>query len=114
MVQRSRSVSRTEQQVGRLLVEGGFINKDNLDDAVSHAQQESMSLRKALVTKEYIADETYSTFLSIQTRIPLVDLRQVTVSEEAVSLVPEDVARQYSALPLMIEGDSLRVAMDDP
>ena len=114
MVQRSRGITRTEQQVGRLLVEGGFINKENLDDAISYAQQESIMLRKALVAKEYIADETYSTFLSIRTRIPLVDLRQVTVSEDAVGLVPEDLARQHNALPLMIEGDSLRVAMDDP
>ena len=114
MVQRSRGITRTEQQVGRLLVEGGFIGKENLDDAISYAQQEGIMLRKALVAKEYIADETYSTFLSIQTRIPLVDLRQVTVSDDAVGLVPEDLARQHNVLPLMIEGDSLRVAMDDP
>ena len=69
-VQRSRGITRTEQQVGRLLVEGGFIGKENLDDAISYAQQEGIMLRKALVAKEYIADETYSTFLSIQTRYP--------------------------------------------
>ena len=38
----------------------------------------------------------------------------MTVSDDAVGLVPEDLARQHNVLPLMIEGDSLRVAMDDP
>jgi general secretion pathway protein E len=50
----------------------------------------------------------------MQTRVPLIDLRQVAVAPDAVRLIPEDVARRYNVLPLMIEGDSLRVAMDDP
>ena len=113
-MQRNQNISRTEEQIGRLLMEGGFITQENLDEAIEAVRQEGLTLRNSLVTKGYIADETYSTFLSMQTRVPLVDLRQVTVSEDAVRLVPEDIARHYNVLPLMIEGDSLRVAMDDP
>ena len=113
-MQRNQNISRTEEQIGRLLMEGGFITQENLDEAIEAVRQEGLTLRNSLVTKGYIADETYSTFLSMQTRVPLVDLRQVTVSEAAVRLVPEDIARHYNVLPLMIEGDSLRVAMDDP
>jgi type IV pilus assembly protein PilB len=108
------SISRIEEQIGRLLVEGGFIADDQLTEAVDHAQTTNTSLRGALVSKEFLADETYSTFLSIQMRVPLVDLRQVSVDPEAVRLVPEEVARQYGVLPLAVEGDILRVAMDDP
>ena len=113
-MQRNRGLSRIEQQIGQLLVEGGFITQENLEEANESVQKDSTTLRDALISKGYIADETYSTFLSIQTRVPLIDLGQVTVSEDAVSVVPEDVARHYKVLPLMIEGDSLRVAMDDP
>ena len=113
-MQRSRGISRTEEQIGGLLVEGGFITSQNLEEAVETVQRDGITLRNALVAKGYIAEETYSTFLSMQTTVPLVDLGQVTVSAEAVELVPEDVARHYKVLPLMIEGDSLRVAMDDP
>ena len=109
-MQRNRGLSR----IGQLLVEGGFITQENLEEATESVQKDSTTLRDALISKGYIADETYSTFLSIQTRVPLIDLGQVTVSEDAVSVVPEDVARHYKVLPLMIEGDSLRVAMDDP
>ena len=109
-----QGLTRTEQQIGRLLVEGGFITQDNLDECVVTSQQESVSLRGVLVSRGFIAEETYSTFLSMQARVPLVDLRQVTVADEAVRLVPEDLARRYNVLPLMIEGNFLRVAMDDP
>ena len=111
---RNRGISRTEQQIGKLLVEGGFITQENLDEAVAVVPREGITLREALVSKGVIAEETYSTFLSIQTRVPLVDLRQVSVSEDAIRLVPEDVARWFNVLPLMIEAGSLRVAMDDP
>ena len=113
-MQRNRGISRSEEQIGRLLVEGGFVSAENLAEAIQSVQQEGVTLRTALAAKGYIADETYSTFLSIQTRVPLIDLRQVSVSEDAVRLVPEDVARRYNVLPLVIEGDALRVAMDDP
>ena len=113
-MQRNQGITRTEEQIGRLLVEGGFITQENLDEGIASVQQESTTLRNALVSKGYIAPETYSTFLSIQTRVPLVDLRQVSVSDDAIRLVPEDIARSYNVLPFMIEGDALRVAMDDP
>ena len=113
-MQNNRSINRTEEQIGRLLAEGGFVSQENLDESIKAAQQSGMTLREALVSKGHISEETYSTFLSIHTRVPLVDLKQVAVSEEAVRLVPEDVARKYNVLPLVIEGDSLRVAMDNP
>ena len=113
-MQRNPGISRTEEQIGRLLVEGGFIVQENLDDGIRTVRTDGITLRDALVSKGYIAEETYSTFLSIQTRVPLVNLQQVVVSEDAVRLVPEDVARHYNVLPLMVEGDALRVAMDDP
>jgi len=33
---------------------------------------------------------------------------------EAVSLIPEVVARRYNAIPLAVSGDTLEIAMDDP
>ena len=113
-MQRNNEISRTEAQIGRLLVEGGFITQEKLDEAITGVREDGITLRSALVAKGYIADDTYSTFLSMQTRVPLVDLRQVTVAEDAIRLVPEDVARRFNALPLVIEDDALRVAMDDP
>jgi hypothetical protein len=103
-----------EEQIGRLLVEGGFIEQSQLGEARAYADENGVSLRNALVSKRFLADETYSTFLSMQMRAPLVDLDQVRVQPDAVALVPADVARQYTALPLAADGETLRVAMDDP
>ena len=61
------------------------------------------------------ARETLMTLLSFQLRIPVVDLKSANVDAEAVSLVPEEFARQHSILPIGFESDgSLRVATMAP
>ncbi|MBI4337945.1 MAG: Flp pilus assembly complex ATPase component TadA [Chloroflexi bacterium] len=110
----TRSVSATERQIGQLLVEGGFLNKEDLHKAVSQAEEEGRALREVLVAQGYISNETYATFVGIQTRVLPVDLRQVQVDQEVLRLVPEELARQYRALPVGLDPDGLRVAMDDP
>ncbi|MBI2165515.1 MAG: Flp pilus assembly complex ATPase component TadA [Chloroflexi bacterium] len=107
-------LSRLDQQIARLLLEGGFITQDDLKEAIRLVKEQGTSLRQALVSKGLIGEQTYSTFLSVQLRVPLVDLRQVQVDEQAVRLIPEDVAYRYKALPLGIDGNTLRVAMDNP
>ena len=46
-------LTRMEEQIGRLLVEGGFIAQDQFDEAKSHAEQTSSTLRSALVSKSF-------------------------------------------------------------
>ena len=50
-MQRNRGITRTEEQIGQLLVEGGFITQELLDEAITTVQQEAITLRNALVSK---------------------------------------------------------------
>ncbi len=45
---------------------------------------------------------------------PLVDLGPRQVQPEALSLIPEGIAKKYSVIPLRIEGNYLIVAMSQP
>ena len=47
-MQRNRGITRTEEQIGQLLVEGGFITQELLDEAITTVQQEAITLRNAL------------------------------------------------------------------
>jgi|YNPNPStandDraft_1061719.scaffolds.fasta_scaffold11644_3 general secretion pathway protein E len=46
--------------------------------------------------------------------LPIIDLKRYQVDPEAVKLVPEELARKYSLLPLKVEQGQLLVAMTDP
>ncbi|MCH7997686.1 MAG: hypothetical protein IIB11_07930 [Chloroflexi bacterium] len=113
-MQAHNDISRLDEQIARLLIEGGFVSDEHVKEAIQQARETGISLRQALVSSNFISDQTYSTFLSVQLRVPLVDLRQVQVDDKAVQLVPEDVAYRYKVLPLGLDGNTLRVAMDNP
>ena len=52
--------------------------------------------------------------LSIQLNLPLIDLKRHTIQPQALRLIPEEMARKHSLIPLDIVNDSLMVVMADP
>jgi type IV pilus assembly protein PilB len=63
----------------------------------------------------FMGRESLITALSLQLRVPVVDLKQMEVDPEAVKLLPEQYARQHRVLPVGFAPDgSLRVATKSP
>ena len=52
--------------------------------------------------------------LSIQLNVPLIDLKRHKVQPGALRLIPEDMARKHTLIPLDVVSDSLVVVMADP
>lgn len=98
-----------------MLLEGGFINEQQLRQAREDSSTGGVGLLDIMVSKGMIAQETLVTVLSFQLRIPVVDLRQVQVDPKAVQLLPEDLARQNKVMPIAFDTDgSLRIATSTP
>jgi len=107
----TRATLTFEERAGVVLLEGGFITQEQLEDAKTASVLESSSLLDALVSHGMVNQEILVTVLSYQLRIPVVDLRYVDVDVDAVALVPEDYARQHKVMPLGFDTDgSLRIA----
>ncbi len=104
----SSGATSFEERVGRVLLDAKFVNDEQLSNAREHGGE---GLLDTLVSLGIVARETLMTVLSFQLRIPVVDLKSVQVDPEAVSLVPEDLAREHNILPVSFETDgSLRIA----
>ena len=111
----SRTTPTFEDRVGQVLLDGGFITDQQLAQARDVSAADGSGLLESLVSHGMLAQETLVTVLSFQLRIPVVDLRHVQVDPEAVRLVPEDYARQYSVMPTGFDTDgSLRIATRMP
>lgn len=104
------------EKVGRALVEGGFLNPDQLAAAKAKAQATGKRLTEVLLDpdNQLVTPETLAIVLSFQLNVPVVELKDFPVQPEAIALVPEEFARQYMVLPLTLEGDVLRVVMENP
>ena len=111
----SRTTPSFEDRVGQVLLEGGFVTTQQLDQARDASSESGTSMLDTLVASGMVAQETLVTVLSFQLRIPVVDLRHVEVDAEAVGLLGEEYARQYSVMPIGFDADgSLRIATRIP
>ena len=100
-----------EERVGRVLLDAEFVTEEQLERGRQESQKSGDGLLDTLVSLEIVARETLMTVLSFQLRIPVVDLKSVQVDPQAVTLVPEDFARENNILPVGFEADgSLRIA----
>ena len=107
----TRTLPKFEERAGNILLVGGFITQDQLDDAKAASEAESTSLLDAMVSHGMVDQETLVTVLSVQLGISAVDLRYVDIDLEAVTLFPEKDARRHGVMPIGFEPDgSLRIA----
>jgi len=107
-------LEETKRQIDQLLVEGAFITAEQLEAAREAAKNANKDLKEVLLEQRLISQETLATVLSFQLNVPAIDLKQTQILPPALALIPEEVAREHTVLPISVEGDTLTVAMDDP
>jgi len=103
------------KRLGELLVEAGLITPAQLQSAITHQKIARGRLGSNLVALGYITEEILMDFLSHQTGVPQVDVRDLVVPPEVLKLVPYRLADQFTVLPVSVkEPKSLVLAMSDP
>jgi hypothetical protein len=103
------------KRLGEMLVEGGLITPAQLQSAITHQKIARGRLGSNLVALGYISEEVLMDFLSHQTGVPQMDVRQIDVLPQVLKLVPHRLADQFTVLPITTkEPKSLVLAMSDP
>ncbi len=103
------------KRLGELLVEGGLITPAQLQSAITHQKIARGRLGSNLVALGYISEEVLMDFLSHQTGVPQMDVRNIEVPPQVLKLVPHRLADQFTVLPITTqEPKSLVLAMSDP
>ena len=103
------------KRLGELLVEGGLITPAQLQSAITHQKIARGRLGSNLVALGYISEEVLMDFLSVQTGVPQMDVRNIDIPPQILKLVPHRLADQFTVLPITTkEPKSLVLAMSDP
>src|SRR3989338_7961850 len=90
------------------------INNTQLFDAQEFAKSANISLRQALVEKDFITNENLGLLIANYLKIPYVVLSKTAISEEVLRLIPERVARKQRAICFSRDTDGIKVAFSDP
>jgi len=104
----------TRKSLGEMLIEENLITAEQLDKALELQRKQWGKLSEVLVKQGLVKAEELAAVLSVQLNVPLIDLKRHQVQPEALRLIPEDMARKHTLIPLDVVGDSLIVVMADP
>ena len=102
------------KKLGEMLIEAGLLTREQLDRAVDEARQQQKRLGEYLVDEQLVTPEDLAMTLSVQLKLPIIDLRRHPVQPEAVKLIPEEYARRYDLIPIEVSDGTLVVVMADP
>src|SRR4030042_666681 len=104
----------SKKSLGDMLVEEKLITPEQLESALAVQKQKGGKLSDILLRQGLVKAEELAVVLSIQLKLPLIDLKRHTVQPLALRLIPEEMARKYALIPLDIVNNSLMVVMADP
>jgi type IV pilus assembly protein PilB len=101
--------------LGSLLVRDGLLTEDELQVALDLQLESGKRLGEILVERGSVTRTQVARLLAEQVEMPLVELGESDVDAVAATLLPEALARRYSAVPVgFLPDDSLLVAVADP
>lgn len=102
------------RQLADLLVTEKIISPVDLEKALALRQSQGGNLGKHLIAEGAITEHKFLKFLAEQLKIPLFDLKNYHFDPTAAKQLSEPFARQFKALILKENQDSLLVGMTDP
>jgi len=101
--------------LGELLVDMGYVTQAEVDEALNTQRSGGGRLEDTLVQSGKLSPEMLAKSLAMQLGYEFVEEDEIRVDPYAVSLVPEQTARRYQAMPIRLDDDDLLVvAMKDP
>ncbi|MBI5200487.1 MAG: Flp pilus assembly complex ATPase component TadA [Elusimicrobia bacterium] len=100
--------------VFEVLQERNLLPEDKLKAADEDARKHARSIQQSIVELGFMGKPPLLKALSEEWRVKAVDLSQMDIDKEVVSIIPEAVARRHLAVPFAKEESVLFIAMADP
>src|SRR5947209_14657464 len=102
-------------RIGEILLAHGAVTREKLEEALAAQGERGGRLGEVLVSLKACSEEQVLKALAAQLELPY-QMRVATeeVSQELISKVPINFAKQARLLPLRIEGDLVVAAIADP
>lgn len=97
-----------------MLVDEGVITDNQLDEALRRQQERGTKTVDTLIYLGHMNSEEFVRFLSNQRGMPSISLRNYSVSDELLNLVPKEVAIEHEIFPIDRLGRLLTVGMVCP
>lgn len=102
-----------QEKLTSLLVDEGLVAADTLSAAKDEATKAGKPLFSLLTDKDIIDDELLTHAIAQVSGVPYVNLASTLIDQNILTLLPEDIAERFMAVPLAEVQNRLAVAMID-
>ncbi len=101
-------------RLGEQLIGSNLITEAQLQQALDMQRDSGGRLGEVLVSLGALSDQALAHALAAFFGFEVANLRRENIDPAVTALLPEDVAREYSAFPVRITNDGLYVAVAEP
>jgi type IV pilus assembly protein PilB len=102
-----------QEKLVTLLISEGLVASDVIGTAKERSAKESKPLFSILTDDDIIDDELLTHAIAQVSGVPYVNLNNILIDQNILSLLPEDTAERFMAVPLAEVQNRLAVAMLD-
>lgn len=103
------------RRLAELLVSQELLTQEQLSNALDIQHNTGEKLGTVLISKGFLTEEKFLSFISDQCGIRYVSLSEFSFPEEVFSFIPESIARQHTLVPCQRSDENiLTVAVSDP
>jgi type IV pilus assembly protein PilB len=102
------------RHLGEILYKAGVVQKQAIVDAIKESKSGGRRLGEILLDKGLIDEKMLAKVLAKQFGLKYVNLDQIEIPANATSIIPEDLIRRYTILPLKMDNGTLKLVIGDP
>ncbi|MFA5460508.1 MAG: type II secretion system protein E, partial [Sulfurimonas sp.] len=99
--------------IGELLEELGFISKEQIEVTLEVQKANPKYFGETLQDLDFVTSGEIAQAIAIQNNLEYINLEFVVPSKEALKLIPHNVAKAKSILPISVNEHTLTVATQD-
>ena len=107
-------MAKKRRKVGEILYKAGPGKKQPLIEAIRTSRLNSEQLGKVLLDKGLVNEDNLTKAIAKQFGLKYIDIDAVTIPSDVIKLVPEDIIKKHSVLPLSMNNGRLRLIISDP
>ena len=107
-------MARIRKRLGELLLDAKKLTEKDLLRALTEQKKYGDKLGRVIVKLGMLSEKEIIDTVSKQLNIPIVDLKELAIPEEVVSLISAEIAKNSMVIPVMRRHNVLKLAMVDP
>ncbi|MCI8551570.1 MAG: type II/IV secretion system protein [Lawsonibacter sp.] len=101
-------------RLGDLLVKSGTITQTQLDEALKLQSGTGERLGSVLQKHGFITEKQLIDTLMSQLGVEFIDLNGYSIPSEMAQILPKNIAKKHSVVPIRVSRTDIRIAMADP